>query len=138
MHTTAEMKRFFAVSLPIIAMLLAAVLSAPAHGQEADDWCDQSSWGRDRGRFCEVQEYTIDAGDITVDAGPNGGVQVTVPDGYNAQFETGTRNGGLRVDFPVTISGDIKRHLETTLGSGGAPVRVMTTNGGVKVGRSHR
>jgi len=27
---TAEMKRFFAASLPIIAMLLAAVLSTPA------------------------------------------------------------------------------------------------------------
>jgi hypothetical protein len=30
MHTTAEMKTFFAASLPIIAMLLAAVLSTPA------------------------------------------------------------------------------------------------------------
>jgi len=273
-HSTVEMKKFFAASLPIIAMLLAAVLSGQAIGQEADDWCDQDGWGRDRGRFCEVREYTVQAGAISVDAGTNGGVrveawdgddvlvqakisshadddagaerlagrvtvqtdggdisadgpstghdeswavsyrvyvprntdlsleahnggigikgvsgeirfntmnggvrltdlagdvqgttrngglsvqlagsqwdgagldvetrnggvQVTIPEGYNAEFETGTRNGGIRVDFPVTVSGEIRRHLETTLGSGGPTVRVMTTNGGVKVGRGH-
>jgi hypothetical protein len=267
------MKRFFAASLPIIAMLLAAVLSTPAMGQEADDWCDQDWWDNDRGGFCEVREYTLSADAITVDAGANGGVKVeawdradilvqakvsahadtdgeaqeiaegvnvstaggdisadgpgtgngehwgvsyriyvprdtdlaldahnggisiegvsgrirfatqnggvhldglagdvqgetrnggvtvalagdrwdgsgldvetrnggvrvSIPDGYNAEFETRTQNGGMRVDFPVTVSGEIRRHLDTTLGSGGPRVRVVTTNGGVRVGRT--
>jgi len=65
----------------------------------------------------------------------NGGVRLAVPEGYNAQLETGTVNGGVDVDFPVTVKGKIARHIETTLGSGGAPVRVVTTNGGVRVTR---
>ncbi len=272
MHTTAQMKKFFVASLPIIAMMLAAMLSAPANGQQAEDWCNTDGWDRGRGHFCEVREYTLTADAISVDAGTNGGVRVeawdgsdilvqakvsahaeddadaeqlasrvtvrtnggdissqgpntsrddywgvsyrvyvprdtdltleahnggigiegvegrvrfntmnggirltdvagdvqgetrnggvtvelagdqwqgagldvetrnggvkvAIPAGYNAQFETGTRNGGMRVDFPVTVSGDIKRHLKTTLGNGGPLVRVMTTNGGVTVGR---
>jgi len=65
----------------------------------------------------------------------NGGVRLAVPEGYSAQLETGTVNGGVDVDFPVTVKGKIARHIETTLGAGGAPVRVVTTNGGVRVTR---
>jgi DUF4097 and DUF4098 domain-containing protein YvlB len=273
-QTSAEFKKFFAASLPIIAMLLAALLSRPAFGQETDDWCDRDGWDNSRGHACEVREYRIDAGAIDLDAGTNGGVSVqawdghevlvqakvsaqarddraaeglveaitvataggkisadgpkngrneswgvsyrvfvpratdlrleahnggisvtgvngtirfstdnggvsltdlagdvrgetqnggvnvrlagsrwdgagldvetrnggvkmSIPEGYNAELETGTVNGGVRVDFPVTLSGDIKRRLETTLGSGGPRVRVVTTNGGVTVGRAN-
>ncbi len=67
----------------------------------------------------------------------NGGVTLTVPDGYNAQLEARTVNGGFRTDYPLTITGELNsRHgISTTLGSGGAPVRVRTTNGGVKIDR---
>jgi hypothetical protein len=65
----------------------------------------------------------------------NGGVQLVVPDGYSADLETGTVNGGLRIDFPVMVQGDVGRRVETTLGEGGAPIRALTTNGGVKVER---
>ena len=66
----------------------------------------------------------------------NGGVTVDVPDGYSAELETGTVNGRLRIDFPITMrSGLIGRLVSTTLGSGGAPVRVLTTNGGVAIRR---
>jgi hypothetical protein len=65
----------------------------------------------------------------------NGGVRVWIPDGYNAELVTGTTNGGMRVDFPVTVSGRIDRRLRTELGSGGAPIRVVTTNGGVTISR---
>ncbi|MDX1530929.1 MAG: DUF4097 family beta strand repeat-containing protein [Rhodothermales bacterium] len=65
----------------------------------------------------------------------NGGVDVTVPEGYSADFETGTVNGRLRVGFPVTVEGDVGRRITTTLGQGGAPVRVTTTNGGVRIDR---
>jgi DUF4097 and DUF4098 domain-containing protein YvlB len=67
----------------------------------------------------------------------NGGVTLAIPDGYNAELETRTVNGGLRIDFPITVQGELtsRRGLSTTLGSGGPLVRVRTTNGGVKIGR---
>ena len=63
----------------------------------------------------------------------NGGATVYVPRGYNAQLETGTTNGGMQVDFPITVRGSLNRHISTQLGSGGPRVRVVTTNGGVRI-----
>ena len=63
----------------------------------------------------------------------NGGATVYVPHGYNAQLETGTTNGGMRVDFPITVRGSLNRGISTQLGSGGPLVRVVTTNGGVHI-----
>ena len=65
----------------------------------------------------------------------NGGVKILVPDGYSAQLETGTVNGKLNFDFPVTVKGRLDRNISTTLGDGGQTIRVRTTNGGVKVKR---
>jgi hypothetical protein len=65
----------------------------------------------------------------------NGGVRLTVPSDYSAQLETGTVNGSMRVDFPITVQGRIGRRLSTQLGSGGATVRATTTNGGVVIRR---
>jgi hypothetical protein len=59
----------------------------------------------------------------------NGGVNLTVPSNYSAELETGTTNGRLRVDFPITVQGVIGRHLNTTLGAGGPKIRAMTYNG---------
>lgn len=66
----------------------------------------------------------------------NGGITMTVPENYSAHLETGTVNGHLSVDFPVTVQGRITRELAVDLGSGGPTVRVMTTNGGVKIKRA--
>jgi hypothetical protein len=63
----------------------------------------------------------------------NGGATVYVPRGYNAQLETGTTNGGMHIDFPITVRGSLNRRISTQLGSGGPLVRVMTTNGGVHI-----
>jgi DUF4097 and DUF4098 domain-containing protein YvlB len=66
----------------------------------------------------------------------NGGVTLAVPADYNARVETGTTNGRLDVDFPVTLQGHINRkHLAFDVGRGGTLVRAMTTNGGVQVRR---
>lgn len=65
----------------------------------------------------------------------NGGVHLTVPSNYSARLETGTQNGGVDIDFPVTVRGRIGRHITTDLGRGGATIRVMTTNGGVNIRR---
>jgi hypothetical protein len=65
----------------------------------------------------------------------NGGVHLEVPEGYNAQLETGTVNGGLDLDIPVTVQGRIHKKINVTLGSGGAPIRAVTTNGGISLTR---
>jgi hypothetical protein len=63
----------------------------------------------------------------------NGGVRLHVPSDYSARLEAGTVNGGVHIDFPVTVQGRIGREISTTLGEGGPLVRVKTTNGGVRV-----
>jgi len=63
----------------------------------------------------------------------NGGVHLRVPRDYSARLETGTVNGGVDIDFPVTVQGRIGRRLATDLGRGGALIRLMTTNGGVDI-----
>ena len=67
----------------------------------------------------------------------NGGVTLAIPDGYNAELTTRTVNGGFRTDYPMTIQGELspRRGISTTLGSGGPPVSVRTTNGGVRINR---
>jgi hypothetical protein len=65
----------------------------------------------------------------------NGGVSLKVPDHYSAYLETGTVNGGIDVNFPVTVQGEIKNRLSTNLGSGGATIHAETTNGGVEIAR---
>lgn len=66
----------------------------------------------------------------------NGSVGIEVPARYNAELETGTVNGRFDLDFPVTVSGRLGRTITTRLGDGGPRVRVMTTNGSVRLRRS--
>ena len=68
----------------------------------------------------------------------NGPADLRIPDNYNAKIEFGTVNGPMDVGFPmtVTISGRVKDRISTTLGSGGPPIRVVTTNGPMTVRRS--
>jgi len=66
----------------------------------------------------------------------NGGISVQVPDNYSAHLETSTVNGGISVDFPISVHGEIKNHLDTDLGNGGATLQVETINGGVSINRS--
>ena len=66
----------------------------------------------------------------------NGGVIMSVPENYSAQLQTGTVNGGVNVDFPITVQGKINKQIALNLGSGGAMVKAMTTNGGVHLKRA--
>jgi len=69
----------------------------------------------------------------------NGGVHLSLPANYSASLETGTVNGRLNLGFPVTvqgtIAGNMDRRFTTQLGAGGAPIRAVTTNGGVSIVR---
>jgi len=66
----------------------------------------------------------------------NGGVMMRLPLNYSAHLEAGTVNGNISVDFPVNVQGRINKELAVNVGSGGATVRAMTTNGGVRIGRA--
>jgi hypothetical protein len=63
----------------------------------------------------------------------NGGIDLHVPANYSAHLETSTVNGGVTVDFPITVHGEIKNRIETDLGSGGATIHAQTVNGGITV-----
>ncbi|HTM32170.1 MAG TPA: DUF4097 family beta strand repeat-containing protein [Vicinamibacterales bacterium] len=67
----------------------------------------------------------------------NGGVTLSIPEPYNAQLETRTVNGGFKFDYPLTLTGELspRRGISTAIGAGGAPVRVRTTNGGLRIER---
>lgn len=68
----------------------------------------------------------------------NGPVSLGIPDRYNASLETGTVNGPMNIDFPltVTIQGRMTNRIHTTLGDGGPSVRVVTTNGPITIHHS--
>lgn len=67
----------------------------------------------------------------------NGGIVMSVPENYSANLQTGTVNGGVNVDFPITVQGQINKQISLNLGSGGATVKAMTTNGGVRLKRTN-
>jgi hypothetical protein len=69
----------------------------------------------------------------------NGGVHLVLPDNYAAHVETRTVNGGFRSDFNELSderdAGDRSRgiNISKDINGGGALIRVVTTNGGVKI-----
>jgi hypothetical protein len=79
----------------------------------------------------------------------NGGVNLTVPETYAANFETGTTNGGFKSDVPSlnveqednvgkTDHWQRSKRVRASMNGGGANIRVVTTNGGIRIGSSGR
>jgi hypothetical protein len=65
----------------------------------------------------------------------NGGISATAPDRYSAHLVAETVNGGISVDFPITVQGDIKNHIDTNLGDGGPTIQMKTVSGGVSIAK---
>ena len=63
----------------------------------------------------------------------NGSVKLELPQSYSARVEASTVNGSIRTDFPITVSGEIGKHLSFTLGSGGPAIEAKTTNGSIHI-----
>ena len=68
----------------------------------------------------------------------NGGVHLSLPESYAAHIEAGTVNGGFQSEIgglSIDRSGNRARpsRISADLNGGGATVRVITTNGGVKI-----
>ena len=77
----------------------------------------------------------------------NGGVSLSVPETYAANFEAGTTNGGFKSDVPTlnveqednvgrTDGWSRSKRVRASMNGGGANIRVLTTNGGVKIAPS--
>lgn len=65
----------------------------------------------------------------------NGGISATAPDHYSAHLVAETQNGGISVDFPITLQGDFKNRLDLNLGDGGPTIQMKTVSGGVSIAR---
>ena len=74
----------------------------------------------------------------------NGGVNLELPGTYAARVEAGTVNGGFKSTVPAlnVTTEDIRgeeygrrrqTRISTTINGGGPTIRVMTTNGGVRI-----
>ena len=63
----------------------------------------------------------------------NGGIHWKLPQDYSAQLFTSTNMGGIRAGLPVAKSGFMHKEVVASLGKGGAPVKAVTTNGGITV-----
>ncbi|MGE5126916.1 MAG: DUF4097 family beta strand repeat-containing protein [Betaproteobacteria bacterium] len=62
----------------------------------------------------------------------NGGIELTLPDGLNAEVKASTVNGDIETDFPLAVSGRISRRaISGTIGSGGRQLELSTVNGGI-------
>jgi hypothetical protein len=69
----------------------------------------------------------------------NGRIEVTVPEGFNADIDASTGNGGIRTDFPIQVSGRIsKTRMRGTIGQGGRRLRLVTGNGEIELRRVGR
>ena len=73
----------------------------------------------------------------------NGGIQLAIPSNFAANVEAGTVNGGFSSDIPeLNVATDDQKgsyghsrskKINTTLNGGGANIRLVTTNGGVRI-----
>jgi hypothetical protein len=72
----------------------------------------------------------------------NGGINLSIPSNFAANVEAGTVNGGFSSDIPeLNVTTDDQKgyghsrakRINTTLNGGGANIRLVTTNGGVRI-----
>jgi hypothetical protein len=63
----------------------------------------------------------------------NGDVNLQLPAALNALLTMRTTNGELTLGYPGNVANATKRTISATLGTGGTPIEVQTTNGDVTV-----
>ena len=67
----------------------------------------------------------------------NGSVDVTLPASAEFKVNAGTTNGKIHTDFPITVQGSLSsKDLSGTVGGGGRELKVVTTNGTIKLMKS--
>jgi hypothetical protein len=67
----------------------------------------------------------------------NGGINVDLPPGLNAQVHASTVNGHISSDFPLMVHGVIgRRTIDGTAGNGGRELKLSTVNGSIHLGQA--
>jgi hypothetical protein len=93
-----------------MVITLVALAAAPGTAQQFrvvdDGSCREDRSNRDREQACEVREFSVfaGAGQVTVDAAPNGGIQVT-----------GSARGDIVVRAKVTASAESQQRAQAIL-----------------------
>jgi DUF4097 and DUF4098 domain-containing protein YvlB len=64
----------------------------------------------------------------------NGSVVLALPEGAGGELDVRSLNGDFRSELPVTLQGSLgAREFHGRLGQGGAPIRIRTVNGSVRI-----
>lgn len=67
----------------------------------------------------------------------NGNVDVSLPASAQFKVNAGTTNGKIHTDFAITVQGSLSsKDLSGTVGGGGRELKVVTTNGTIKLMKS--
>jgi hypothetical protein len=99
-----------------------------------------------RGRFDVLDLRTGDGGiEAAAEAGSkveaawplrsgDGSITLRLPEGLGAELDAHTGDGGISLEKPVTVTGTIKENaVRGTLGPGGAPLRIQTGDGSIRL-----
>ncbi|MCU0636896.1 MAG: DUF4097 domain-containing protein [Gemmatimonadaceae bacterium] len=73
--------------------------------------------------------------DIDVDTG-SGGVELTLPDGFDARVEIDTGSGGVESELPITLGRADRTSLSGRMGAGSGRLHVDTGSGRVRLRRA--
>lgn len=65
----------------------------------------------------------------------NGGITVGLPEHYAARVIAQATNGGISIKVPMQGVEMARKHIDVSLGGGGATLQFQTVNGGVTFGR---
>lgn len=91
-----------------------------------------------------VEGHTVNGNiDVTMGTAPakslefhtvNGNIHIAMPQGSGAEMEAHTVNGKIDSELPMQVHGTISpRNVKAKLGNGGAPLKLHTVNGSVKI-----
>ena len=88
----------------------------------------------------ETTNGGIELEDVTIKNGlsaetTNGSIHLVVAGTLDADLKARTTNGSVTVDFPITLQSlhQSKHRVEGTIGKGGVPISLETTNGSIRL-----
>ena len=64
----------------------------------------------------------------------DGSVDLRLPDNFSAELDARTGDGSINVDFPVLVSGSIRRdRMQGKINNGGPPLHIRTGDGSIRL-----
>ncbi len=78
----------------------------------------------------------IDAGESMAFGTTNGGITLSLPAQAKADVDAATTNGSISSELPLTSESAGRSRIRGTLNGGGAPIRMRTVNGSIRIAAS--